>query len=392
MLDAKGRLCGYRFAAVVEESGAETPWAGPGFASTLEADGLRRITERRIAAVPVLASAFHIDALAEIASPNTVPVLDAAHLSPATLPAIREAAIAIRGAGMQIGIAFGNDHDAMPELAILADWLFFDLGSTPMRKLELLAKDEHLRGKSLCVRGVAHWGERDAMRACGYAYCMGPFLEQNVKTDPDGEIDPGRLRLMDILNKLRADAELTEVATSLKLDPGLIVRMLMYANSPAAGLTQKVTTIEQAILVLGRERLYRMLTMLLFSAASGGEADRALLEKALARARFMELAGEEMLAKPQCDELFLSGLLSYLEPLLKVPIHRILEKLAVAADVRCLLLRNEGPYAPYLMIALAMDRGGSIAQLAQRVGLSFEQASGRQLAATGWAVAAMQGA
>jgi c-di-GMP-related signal transduction protein len=83
--------------------------------------------------------------------------------------------------------------------------------------------------------------------------------------------------------------------------------------------------------------------------------------------------------------------LTYLEPLLGVPIQRILERLVVADDVERLLLRNEGPYSAYLMLALAIDRPTSIARLTDQVAASCEQVNARQLAAVEWAVAAMQG-
>jgi EAL and modified HD-GYP domain-containing signal transduction protein len=390
MLDARRRLCGYRFAAIVDDSGKETPWAGRNFGRILAEDGLRRITERRLAVVPVIVQALDPDCVAEIATPNTILSVDAAQLA-GDLAGFREAAERVRGTGVKIAIDGLPDFAFLSELSGVVDWLIFDLRSTPLLTLEKLPRDERIRDKCLGVRGVESWGERDALRAAGFGYFMGPFLTRDVKTDSGGEIDSGRLRITDILNKIRADVSLGEVAASLKLDPGLIVRMLMYANSPAAGLAQKVSTIEQAVMVLGRERLYRLLTTLLFSAEKGGEGDQAMLEKALARGRFMELMGEERLSKPQCDELFLAGLLTYLEALLKVPIQRILEKLVVADDVKCLLLRNEGPYSEYLMLALAIERSTPIARLADQVGASCEQANARQLAAVEWAIAAMEG-
>jgi EAL and modified HD-GYP domain-containing signal transduction protein len=391
LLDTRTRLCGYRFAAIVEDSGKETPWAGKNFGRILAEDGLRRITERRLAIVPVIVQALDPDCVAEIATPNTVLSVDAGELAAGGLAGFCGAAERVRSTGVKIAVDGLPNLGLLPELSGVVDWLVFDLRSAPLLTLEKLMRDERIRTKCLAVRGVESWGERDAFHAMGFGYFMGPFLAGDVKTDSDGEIDPRRLRITDLLNKLRADVGLGEIAASLKLDPGLIVRLLTYANSPAAGLAQKVSTVEQAVMVLGRERLYRLLTALLFSAGKDDEAGRSMLEKALARGRFMELMGEEQLSKPQCDELFLAGVLTYLEPLLGVPIRRILERLVVADDVERLLLRNEGPYSAYLMLALAIDRPTSIARLTDQVAASCEQVNARQLAAVEWAVAAMQG-
>ena len=51
MLDAKGRLCGYRFGAFVEESSKETPWAGADIGRSLAEAGVKRIAEEVINAI-----------------------------------------------------------------------------------------------------------------------------------------------------------------------------------------------------------------------------------------------------------------------------------------------------------------------------------------------------
>jgi EAL and modified HD-GYP domain-containing signal transduction protein len=392
ILDTRGRLCGYRFAAIVEETGKETPWAGADIGPMLVEAGVARIAERRLVIIPVAPSVFATDLPAEIATPNTVLVINSGQITADNVTQLCEAAVRVRAAGVKIGLDGLIGNEALGEFGRCVDWRFADLRTTPLLSAEKLARGLGAGGTSLGVRGVASWAERDALRACGFGYFLGPFLTTDVALQKDGSIDPGRLRLIDILNKLRADEDLHEVAMSLKLDPGLIVQLLAHANSPAAGLTQKIVTIEQAIMVMGREHLYRWLTALLFTAGKGSEGDRALLEKALARGRFMELVGEERLSKPQCDELFLAGLFTHLEALMKLPIQRIVEKMVLADDVKRLLLRNEGPYAAYLMLAIAIERGQPLAAFLQRIDVLSEDVNRRRGFAIEWAIEALQSA
>jgi len=51
------------------------------------------------------------------------------------------------------------------------------------------------------------------------------------------------------------------LAEMAKRDPGVAVRLLSMANAPAYGLVTPVTGLEQAVLVLGREALYRWLVI-----------------------------------------------------------------------------------------------------------------------------------
>jgi EAL and modified HD-GYP domain-containing signal transduction protein len=42
-----------------------------------------------------------------------------------------------------------------------------------------------------------------------------------------------------------------------KRDPGMTYQVLQWANAPASGQGTKVTSLQQAFLVLGRNQLYR---------------------------------------------------------------------------------------------------------------------------------------
>ncbi len=390
ILDTHGRLCGYRFAAVLEESGREVPWGEKELGRTLGEAAVQRIAQRRVVVLPVLPSVLASEKLIEVANSNTVLVVDATKIAPADWAQLRDSAERLTARGIKIGLEGLADNALLGDFDRLIEWRFVDLRTTPITSVENLARELSDRRLNLGVSGIESWAERDAMRSWGFGFFLGPFLTTDVVFQNDGAIDPKRLRLMDILNKLREEVDLHDVALSLKLDPGLIIQLLAHVNSPSAGLSQAVVTIEQAVMVFGRERLYRWLTVLLFASGKGRDGDQALLEKALCRGRFMELVGESRLSKPQCDELFLAGLLSHLEPLLKLPMHRIVEKLLLAENVKRLLLRSEGPYAIYLMLTLAAERGQSIAAFAERVDVVAEDLNKRQIAAVEWAIEAMK--
>ncbi len=391
ILGERGRLCGYRFAAIVNESGKMTPWNATDLGPLLADASLQRIAQCRVVVIPALPSVLAPEKLTEFVNPNIVFVTDSSRIAAADMDAFRESMAQLRAAGIKTGLEGAADDEAMAALGGCVDWCIVDLQAGSLLSAEQFGRSRGASGAALGVRGVESWAERDALRECGYGHFLGPFLTAEVPADEGNAIDPGRLRVMDILNKLRTQVEMSEIAASLKLDPGLIVRLLGYVNSPGAGLVQKVTSIEQAIMVLGRDRLYRWCTALLFSSGKAGQADQALLEKALARGRFMEFAGEGLLAKPQCDELFLAGVLTFLEPLLGISMARIVDKLVLTEDVKRMLLRSEGPYGVYLMLALAIEKGRAIESLAERVGVAADDLNKRHTAAAAWAIEALQG-
>ena len=112
-----------------------------------------------------------------------------------------------------------------------------------------------------------------------------------------------------VIAKLRADGETREIVNLLKQDAALSLRLLRYVNSAAYQPQEPVTSIEHALLMFGRERLYRWLILLACAPDANNGRTSAALEIALVRARMLELLGTEK-APGQSESLFLVGLLS----------------------------------------------------------------------------------
>ncbi|HZV66999.1 MAG TPA: hydrolase, partial [Telluria sp.] len=115
--------------------------------------------------------------------------------------------------------------------------------------------------------------------------------------------------------------------------------------------------------------------------------DEGLLEVALTRARFLETIGARTLSAAQRDEIFLVGLLSLFDVLLGMPMPQILDKLHLSAAVQDVLLRSVGPYGPYLMLALLVERGmsGRAAEIATTLGIAPALLGDTSSAAFQWA-------
>jgi len=125
----------------------------------------------------------------------------------------------------------------------------------------------------------------------------------------------------------------------------LAFKLLRYLNSPAFGLSQPVLTIDKAVMVLGRERCYRWVSLLLFDIQQSGYRERVLIEHALTRAFYLEsLAGQGLLQGPK-EELFILGLFSMLDLLIGHPLETILQETHLPAPVHHALLGQGEPTA-----------------------------------------------
>jgi EAL and modified HD-GYP domain-containing signal transduction protein len=195
-----------------------------------------------------------------------------------------------------------------------------------------------------------------------------------------------RLRVLQLLNKLRQDADIEYLEEELKQDPVLSYRVLAYANSPLLGMTHKITQLRQAVAIIGRNNLYRWLASLLFNVTDPGYCEWALAEQALARAALMERLGKSVTGVRQ-DALFLTGLFSLLDRLMGRPMEELATQIQLAEDIQAALVRREGVLARFLALAEACERMDPeiIAQKAKALGLSSRTVSLAIFDALAWA-------
>lgn len=199
--------------------------------------------------------------------------------------------------------------------------------------------------------------------------------------------DPHKLHLMHLLRLVRNDADNVTVAEAMKQDPLLSFRILRYLNSPLIGLAQPIDSLNHALTIMGRQRLTRWLSVLLFSVREPGFGDWLLVESALTRARLMEMLGGRRQGDAANDELFMTGMFSCLERLLHRPLAALLDDIPVSAAVRAALLQGSGPYAALLAVAEAADSYDlqRIEAAAQAAGVTPDVVNSALLGAIAWA-------
>jgi EAL and modified HD-GYP domain-containing signal transduction protein len=237
----------------------------------------------------------------------------------------------------------------------------------------------------LVAKDVESFDDFELCRKLGFALFHGPFVTS--REDWSGnKVGPQALRVIDLLNRLRRDADTAELAGILRQDAVLSYRLLRYINSAASGLRQAITSIDNGLMLMGRQKMYRWLTLLLFGSAQASPRVEALLETALVRGRLMEGVDEHQPDSAR-EELFVTGLFSLLDRVLRVPMAEALKPLHLAQGVQAALLAGEGPYAPLLELALACESADQarLAAASEACGLSVADVNAGHFAALTWA-------
>jgi c-di-GMP phosphodiesterase len=151
------------------------------------------------------------------------------------------------------------------------------------------------------------------------------------------------------LVRLQGEATIEELEKVIDHDVGLSVKLLRYINSAYFGMRSNISSIRQAVMMLGSRGVSRWAMMIALT--GGPSTPRELAVTALTRARMCELLGVAR-ADLAADELFTVGLLSVADALLDRPLDSILAELPLADELSAALLHREGPAGSILQAVI----------------------------------------
>ncbi len=219
--------------------------------------------------------------------------------------------------------------------------------------------------------------EFEKCKQMGFQYFQGYFFSKPevVKTKT---LSPAQMTLAELLYETSTpEIDLPKVTQIFERDINLSYKLLRYTNSAAFKRRAEISTIKQALVVLGKYELKKFLS-LLFAASVSDEKPIELLNLAMVRARFCEnLASLE--GSADSSMAFLTGMMSLIDAILDQSIEMVMEQLPLSSDIKDALIHKKGILADYLSLALAYEQGDWENELAIEEQLKL---SGRQVPAT----------
>ena len=171
---------------------------------------------------------------------------------------------------------------------------------------------------------------------------------------PKVEVSADLQVLMRLIGQVDKGESPDQLEATLKRDPSLAFKLLRYMNSAAFGLPVEVTSFRHAMMLLGLARLKRWLALLLATACKDSTM-RPVMWAALRRGLLMEELAKGLNDREAADEMFICGLFSLLDHLLKTPFDKLLGSIPCPEGVVQALVHQSGPYQPYLEMAKAIE-------------------------------------
>lgn len=307
-------------------------------------------------------------------------VLETTKPTPELLARCRE----LRAHGFRLAL---DDFQLTKESAALlevANFIKLDIQQLKGAQLEAHVRALEKHPAKLIAEKVETQAEHAECKKLGFAYFQG-FYFAHPETLAAKVINPAYAVVLDLLNKVRNNAEIKDIEASFKRDVALSFKLLRYINSVGFGLSCEIQSIRHALAILGYKQLYRWLTLLLVTAGEGSTSP-ALMKTAVTRGRLTELLGKDMLEAADRDNLFIVGVFSLLDAMLEMPMDKVLDNLALPEAISDALLTRQGMYGPFLALTEACEGGDAkiIEKLAFNLQLEPDNVNQAHLAALAW--------
>jgi c-di-GMP phosphodiesterase len=245
------------------------------------------------------------------------------------------------------------DDPARHELSSMVEIVKIDVRINSSDEIRLLLDKIKRPHVKLLAEKIESHEEYMDYKAMGFDYFQGYYFEKprilNKDKIPDNHI--ALLRLVAALQDPKITV--TGIEFIMSQTVSLNFKILRFINSAYVNLPTKVSSIRQAVIYFGIERLRQLATILVINDMS--DKPHELINTGLIRAKMCELLAT-CSNLGNHEEYYMTGLFSILEPLLDYPLNKIIESMPLSSNVKDALTVHSGLLGEALQCCLDYEQ------------------------------------
>lgn len=204
----------------------------------------------------------------------------------------------------------------------------------------------------------------------GFDLFQGYYLARPTVVEGKRVPSAAATQLTLVINQLFSDdPELYEIVAALQTDPVLVVNLLRIANSPYYGLSRKIESLKEVVMLLGLEPLRKWVLLIVSVKGQAPIKTKLVLIRAY---MCIELARKKDPFNRLSGAAFLAGLLSGSDVLLGIDKETFLEDLHISENVREAVLQQTGELGQYLTQILDFEYDLAMKKPVEQHGDLFE--------------------
>ena len=282
----------------------------------------------------------------------------------------------LREKGYEIAICTGNTYERILPLLDSVDYIKVDItdfsDDIELKKAADTLK-EFLNAKLIAYKTE---NEKDFLLAkeLGFDLFQGHFFEE-PKFYAVKSISSSKVSLIQLLKLTIKEEDIKKIEEFFKTNPDLSYKLLKYVNSPFFYLRQKISSIRQAISILGYRNLQKWVVLNLFAIDGVNIKHNPILERAIVRGKMMEFLTKKITDDfDSYDKSYLVGMLSLIGIALGKDTKEVLEELNVSDDIKSAILEHKGNLGKLLrsIIELEYEKIDDAKKILEELGLTLE--------------------
>ena len=319
--------------------------------------GLNTLTKGQIAFIKVDDKTLSDDIVYSISPTHFV--LEILEESVVTEALIRRIAY-LKGKGYRFALNLYDDTKKTPhELLEQVDFVKIDLQRTaPEKAIQALSA----YNLEFIAQKIEEEAQYDAAKAAGFHLFQGyffakPFIMKKERVDPDSS------QLLNIIYLLKTNASLDQLIDAFNASPYLTVNLLRFIRLREGLEQDAIASIEQALILIGRERLANWLELLVYAYGEHGSEDEGdnyannLSQQAKQRACLMEeVAKKTKQSSRFAQAAYMTGLLSMSEALFQDGFETILKQIHIDKNIADALIKHNGELGQLLELTIAVEQ------------------------------------
>jgi len=271
-------------------------------------------------------------------------------------------------------------------LIALADTIKFDLRLT---LIDELAEDVEKLSKhnvNLLAEKVETYEEFSRAVGIGFTLFQGYFFSK-PEMIAGRDVSSSQMNLLEIMAEAnKEDVSFGRLEEVIERDVSISYKLLRYINSVYFRRVNEISSIRQAIVLLGEKEIRRFLSLIAMAQLASGKPDE-LIRTSIIRAKFCELLGKASDVRIDSSELFTLGLFSLIDAVMDDSMEDLMGKIPLSEKIKQALVSGKGKISHYLKLAVSYEKGEweSVARLVDLTGVNEEDIPHYFMMALEWA-------
>ncbi|MBH0032550.1 HDOD domain-containing protein [Pseudoalteromonas sp. SWYJZ98] len=232
----------------------------------------------------------------------------------------------------------------------------FDIAITPLSEIQpIVTKLQAHKQIKILAEKIETQEDYKLAFDMGFDYFQGYFFAKPTMIKQN-DIDYNYGLVVAIYAEImKQSPDIKTIASLFELDAALAYKLLRLINSGVFPIQSQISSLKQALVYLGHERLKKFVSLIV-TAHTAGKKPAELMQVCVIRARFCELVAKKV-NKSHSGEAFLTGLFSLLDAILDQPMSLLVEKLPFPDEIKTALLGNKNTLYYILNVVKAYESG-----------------------------------